>query len=132
MANPWDTLPVYWQAQVNAVAAINASFAEGDLNEDGQIDADDLSLWQAGVGKQSVRTWKIDGDANDDNVVDGADLLTWQRQVGANAAAAVVGAAVPEPSAVLSALVCTAETVCIQRRSAGEARFSGPAKDAQK
>ena len=127
MNNPWDILPSYWQAEVDAVAAINASFPEGDVNEDGAVDADDLSLWQNGHGEQSVRTWRIDGDVNDDNIVDGADFLAWQRNVDASAAIAAV-IAVPEPSAVLSALVCTAGAVCIQRRSTASPQMVGGQK----
>ena len=106
MNNPWDTLPSYWQAEVNAVAAINASFAEADLNEDGEVDADDLSLWKNGFGDHPFGAWRRDGDVTDDETVDGADFLAWQRHVGNPGAVSSQTAAasvVPEPAAWLLA-----------------------------
>jgi hypothetical protein len=111
--NPWDTLPTYWQAEVDTVAAVHDTFAAGDFNEDGAVDAADLATWQQGFGEASTRLWHRDGDATEDGVINGADFLRWQQQVGG---AGVVGAGVvgvgtsaalggaglaPEPSSIM-------------------------------
>jgi hypothetical protein len=94
MNNPWDTLPSYWQAEVDAVAAINATYAAGDFNFDGQVDADDLARWKGGFGSGTNRAA---GDANGDGAVNGDDFLQWQLDVGATAAASTA-IAIPEPT----------------------------------
>lgn len=64
---------------------------DADFDHDGDVDGDDLAIWQANGGA---------GDANFDEVIDGADALLWQQQAGNDATPAVaVGAAVPEPAA---------------------------------
>lgn len=107
MNNPWDTLPSYWQAEVDAVAALHETFAASDFNEDGDVDGADLAKWQSGFGDASVRVWHRHGDATGDDAVDGADFLLWQRQLGAAAIGA--GRVVPEPAswgiAAIAALV---------------------------
>ncbi|RIK76094.1 MAG: hypothetical protein DCC67_14365 [Planctomycetota bacterium] len=62
----------------------------GDFDEDGDIDALDLSDWVASFGAGGG----ADGDADGDS--DGADFLVWQRDLSAGPAAA----AVPEPAAL--------------------------------
>jgi hypothetical protein len=69
----------------------------GDFNGDGNIDAADLTAWQAGFGATGVT--HIQGDADGDADVDGADFLTWQRASGATPASTLV-ANVPEPSTI--------------------------------
>jgi len=76
----------------------------GDFNGDGVVDAADLN--DVGVGWND--RFGID--------LDGADFLIWQRNFGMGAPM-VASVAVPEPSTVLLALICTAGAVCIQRRS---------------
>jgi hypothetical protein len=97
MNNPWDTLPSYWQAEVAAVAAMNATFAAADFNQDGQVNADDLAEWRSGFAAGSTRA---EGDANYDAAVDGADFLQWQLDLGATAAA-TNAAAIPEPATIV-------------------------------
>jgi hypothetical protein len=103
MANPWDTLPSYWQAEVDAVAALHDTFAASDFNEDGDVDGADLARWEGGFGDASVRLWHHDGDATGDGVVDGADFLLWQQQLGASAVGS--GQAVPEPASLAIAAI---------------------------
>lgn len=79
----------------------DAFFNSGDFNNDGSVDALDLTVWKNsfGVNRQ--------GDGNADGVTDGSDYLAWQRQ----ASAPHVGS-VPEPSGfVLSALAA----MCLMR-----------------
>lgn len=104
MNNPWDTLPSYWEAEVAAVAQINASFMAGDFNESGHVDAKDLMAWRASFGQFASGAMHDDGDANGDGMVDGADFLQWQRELGQGSLPLVATAtAVPEPASVLLA-----------------------------
>ncbi|HEX6961504.1 MAG TPA: glycoside hydrolase family 44 protein, partial [Lacipirellula sp.] len=72
--------------------------AEGDFNNDGVIDADDLGHWRNGFGSGPNAGFS-DGDNDRDGEVDGQDLLAWQRALGAAAAGAA--SAVPEPGTLL-------------------------------
>jgi hypothetical protein len=115
MNNPWDTLPSYWQAEVAAVAAMNAAFAAGDFNQDGQVDADDLAEWRDGFATGSTRA---KGDANGDGAVDGADLLQWQLDVGATAAASSA-IAIPEPASLTLIAMILASRISLRQLLAG-------------
>ncbi len=80
-----------------------------DFSVDGQVEGDDLALWQSGFGSSPNAT-HAEGDANGDRDVDGADFLQWQREVLVPATAASLANPVPEPStmALLAALIfCT-------------------------
>lgn len=106
MNNPWDTLPSYWQAEVDAVAAINAALLPADFNDNGTVDVSDLNRWRTGFGATGAT--KFQGDANGDGVVDGADFLQWQQQSGQTSLPAVASAsAVPEPATAILAAVTT-------------------------
>jgi len=100
LSNPWDSLPSYWQAEVNAIAEINDSFLAGDFNEDGGVDGDDLANWRSGFGQTSGVAHK-NGDADGDGDTDGADFLAWQQQFGSDLPGLSVLASVPEPSALV-------------------------------
>ena len=82
-----DYAIAWWAASASLVS-------QGDFNNDGLIDGEDLVAWQASFGTDAG------GDANGDGVTDGADFLIWQRNVGASLAVPAT-AAVPEPSAAL-------------------------------
>ncbi|MCC6494180.1 MAG: hypothetical protein IT424_14295 [Pirellulales bacterium] len=79
---------------------------EGDFDEDGDVDAGDLTAWQQGFGLASGAL-HFQGDANGDGAVDAADYLVWQQQF-APALAQVANAAGPEPHAALLAVVAMA------------------------
>ncbi len=112
--NPWDTLPTYWQAEVDAVAELTNVFPSADFNEDGSVGGEDLERWRDGFGRAHPRVWRGDGDEDGDNDVDGEDFLQWQR--GLTPAEAIVAAApvhaVAEPTAnclgVAAAVLATA------------------------
>lgn len=70
-----------------------SSFAAADFNQDGAVNADDLSSWKSAFGASHLADVDGDGDS------DGVDFLAWQRQYSG---ASVVG--VPEPDAVALAL----------------------------
>lgn len=115
MNNPWDTLPSYWQAEVNAVAAINAALLPADFNDDGTVDAGDLSRWRAGFGAASAT--KFQGDATGDGVVDGADFLLWQQLSGQTSLpAATAAATIPEPRGALLATLASIVTALLSAR----------------
>jgi hypothetical protein len=71
-----------------------------DFNQDGVVDADDLSEWRSDFGPSPGSDADFDGDS------DGNDFLAWQRNLGAGVAATAAGSSVPEPSASL--LCCLA------------------------
>jgi hypothetical protein len=76
-----------------------------DFDEDGDVDADDLTAWNERAG-----LWVGMNDADGDDFQTGADFLYWQQQVGEtppsaadfdaaiNAALAASASAVPEPA----------------------------------
>ena len=72
----------------------------GDYNNDGAVDAADLTLWKAGFGAAGSAT-PMQGDADGDLDVDGADFLIWQRSY----ATPIPPTAVPEPSSIVVLLI---------------------------
>ncbi|MCA9235339.1 MAG: hypothetical protein KDA44_07695 [Planctomycetales bacterium] len=72
----------------------------GDFELDGDIDSDDLAIWQHSFGMSGAAQF-TDGDANEDGVVNGGDLLEWQRSL--TAAADTATTAVPEPAGMVLA-----------------------------
>ena len=92
--------------------SLNRPVVAGDFDADGDVDHDDLGVWQSefGVG--------AGGDADGDGDTDGNDLLAWQRNLGASSivAASAAGANVaPEPSGAWCALVGVACLAFFQR-----------------
>ena len=83
-----------------------AIFQDADFNEDLAVNGADLALWRNGFGTPSGATHS-QGDADLNGAVSGADLLIWQRQYSPSLAA-VTTAAVPEPGAIVLALLCVA------------------------
>ncbi len=53
----------------------------GDFDGDGEVDGEDLVIWQEGYGTNSDAE-ATDGDADGDADVDGRDFLVWQRNFG--------------------------------------------------
>ena len=75
-----------------------------DFDEDGDVDGDDLVIWQGNYSMSGAD--HTDGDADDDGDVDGRDFLTWQRQyTGPGMLVGSVSVAVPEPASVVLAVV---------------------------
>jgi hypothetical protein len=71
-----------------------------DFNDDGEVDAADLSIWETAFGASAA------GDADADGDTDGVDFLTWQRQLGMSIAEATASSgAVPEPGAATMLLL---------------------------
>jgi hypothetical protein len=102
------------QYTANSVVLFVDSTYEADFDRDGDVDGDDLAMWEQSYGDDTG------GDANSDSDSDGQDFLVWQRQLGlggpmatiANTAAA---AAVPEPaSGPLAAVIAIAVAACFR------------------
>jgi len=66
-----------------------------DFDQDGEVDTDDLTIWQTNYGSTSAP--QSSGDADEDGDVDGADFLFWQRQFGSQSSP-ISAASVPEPT----------------------------------
>jgi hypothetical protein len=92
--NAIDEAYVFDNLLVTGLVASNPA----DFNNDGLVNAADLTAWKTNFGLASGAT-KAQGDANNDGRVDGADFLIWQKALGAGSATAAF-AAVPEPTAM--------------------------------
>jgi beta-glucanase (GH16 family) len=93
--------------QGGAVHLDNAKFinvnlaAAADFNLDGEVNGEDLAMWQVGYG-MSTGADREHGDADGDGDVDGRDYLAWQREVTTTEPLSATSS-VPEPSAAWAA-----------------------------
>ena len=101
----------------NRVVAHVLEFLDADFDIDGDVDGNDLTIWQAGYGSGTLHS---QGDADLDGDVDGQDFLTWQRQFG-SAVQVVANVAVPEPACGWLAVV-TLLLIAVTRRRDTTAR----------
>ncbi|MCA9238211.1 MAG: hypothetical protein KDA44_22215 [Planctomycetales bacterium] len=100
--NEWDG---GMQQDFSALRSWAAAADNADFNGDGTVDGGDLLIWQRNYPTASG-AGVADGDANSDHAVDANDLTAWQSQFGP--VGAPLGAAVPEPQAVVLALLAIA------------------------
>jgi hypothetical protein len=71
-----------------------------DFDDDGDVDATDLTFWSPAFGTTAV------GDADGDGDSDGADFLAWQQQLGLDGTPAVgAGQSIPEPVSGILAVI---------------------------
>ena len=82
-----------------------------DFDSDGDIDGDDFLIWQVGFGVDAS------GDADNDGDTDGDDFLAWQAQCGSGVAASENAGQVPEPQALILALLACCRVVAARRRA---------------
>jgi hypothetical protein len=69
--------------------------ADADFDDDGDVDGEDLEIWQTAYGATDL------GDADGDADSDGRDFLIWQREFGAAPLSAFTASvAVPEPPSI--------------------------------
>jgi hypothetical protein len=93
-----------WFVNYNPANVTLVTTFAADFDEDGDVDENDLLLWEGGFGDTTAV--HMDGDADSDLDVDGTDFLVWQREfTGGSGSPASV--AVPEPANVLLMLVAT-------------------------
>ncbi len=71
LPNPWDTLPSYWNSEVN----LKCATTKPDANGDGLVNEADYNIWLSHYG-QTVLGISM-GDFNNDNKVDGIDYVIW-------------------------------------------------------
>jgi hypothetical protein len=82
----------------------------GDFDDDGDVDADDLTSWRADFGQTAGSDADGDGDS------DGADFLAWQRNLGTNGSpVAPLAAAVPEPASATIFIASLLTALMIER-----------------
>jgi hypothetical protein len=89
------------QTATSFAIGVTGSLA-ADFDEDGDVDGDDLTRWEAGYGTGMLHT---EGNADGDGDVDGADFLAWQQSLGWGVNATAASARVPEPGGALLAIV---------------------------
>lgn len=84
----------------------------GDFDADGDVDGADLARWRIGFGTATGAN-ASSGDADGDHDVDGSDFLIWQQEFHPFQPAA----AVPEPSALVAAVLGCVCLRAVNRRS---------------
>jgi hypothetical protein len=98
-----------WFVNYNPTNVTLVTTYAADFDEDGDVDENDLVLWEGGFG--STMAVHNDGDADGDLDADGTDFLNWQQQFGSGLEPPVVvsNVAIPEPmSVILFMLGCAA------------------------
>jgi hypothetical protein len=111
------TLPLglsWSQAQTATSFSIGVTGSlAADFDDDGDVDDDDLAIWQTGYNSGTLHS---QGNADGDSDVDGLDFLIWQRSFGWGGQAPLAAAVVPEPSG-MALLACLA--IVVLRRRGG-------------
>lgn len=92
---------VNYLGSIVQLEVIGVPMFTADFDNDGDVDADDLTQWQDNFGGPGS-----DADADADGDSDGVDFLAWQRQLGSGVSALASSNTVPEPSTFL--LICLA------------------------
>ncbi len=95
------------RGDVYKIIAAPIEIVPGDFDRDGDVDSDDLIVWQDSYGLDDR------GDADGDTDTDGRDFLIWQRNFSQEAVATAI--AIPEPTAIVIAMNFVA-TFCIRRK----------------
>lgn len=78
---------------LGAFESVPIVFDVADFDEDGDVDVEDLTIWQNSYGTTSGASHST-GDADGDGDVDARDFLIWQQSV---TTAATFASAIPEP-----------------------------------
>ncbi|QDS97661.1 PEP-CTERM sorting domain-containing protein [Adhaeretor mobilis] len=89
----WQLSPGGQSLFLNVVSSYTA-----DFDDDGDVDGDDLSLWEESFGMNANADADLDGDS------DGNDFLAWQREFAPSPSTSVA-LAIPEPSTLLLLLL---------------------------
>ncbi len=87
----------------------SGTFLGADLNFDGEVNADDVTIWQAAYGSSTMGDADLDGDS------DGRDFLLWMQQ-HTNPPGLAEVTAVPEPGSI--SLLCLAVAFFVTGRIA--------------
>lgn len=105
----------YYQDATGFHGFLATPVADADFNSDGRVDGLDFASWKAGFGLTAGGSKPL-GDANGDFAVDGADFLKWQTQLKFGGAVVPAKTAVPEPSALLIAVVSAVGLAIVGQR----------------
>jgi len=92
----------------NVVLEVVSPFA-ADFDNDGDVDADDLTKWQGDFAANGSSDADADGDS------DGADFLAWQQQLGSGVPSFAASQTVPEPSALWLLLAGFVQWTCVRK-----------------
>jgi len=126
VANLW-TLPTaptnfIWKYDLGTANQIKLQVEfQGDFNNDNAVDAGDYIIWRKNNGLATGALY-TQGDANGDGAVNGTDYTLWQSHFGnsitpaAGSGSGLAGATVPEPTALLLAVLGVFFTGMIRRR----------------
>ena len=92
-----------------------SSALPGDFNHDGRVDAADYTVWRGSLG--STKDLRANGDDSgpSQGVIDQADYQLWKANFGQSAGVGAIGAAVPEPTALLLGLIAALSFVSSSR-----------------
>lgn len=92
---------IEYLANAVQLQVVNKPFFSADFDDDGDVDATDLAIWQGAYDLNQL------GDADGDNDSDGRDFLLWQQQFGSAPLVALnpASTAVPEPANITLALI---------------------------
>jgi hypothetical protein len=106
-----------WNVTYNAtsvVLAVTGLGLAGDFNGDNKVDAADYTVWRNTFGAMGSN---LLADANGDEEVDHEDYQIWKSNFGLTAGGGG-STTVPEPSAILTAMLALAATLISRVRSA--------------
>lgn len=110
---------------VNSIQVL--SFAAGDYNFDGVVNAADYTVWRSQVGASlhiddhlnASPSTLLEADGNGDGVVDVADYSIWRDSVLQQGIGALTQVAVPEPSSLLLAVAAAGVLLGVRNHRAG-------------
>jgi hypothetical protein len=103
---------IAYLANAVQLQVVNEPFFTADFDDDGDVDATDLAIWDGAFDLNQL------GDADNDNDSDGADFLLWQQQLGSHPAVAA-GGAVPEPRSLALVALGVALVISMPRGARG-------------
>ena len=92
------TFHINYLANAVQLQVVNKPIFSADFDDDGDVDATDLAIWQGAFDLNQL------GDADGDNDSDGADFMLWQQQFGSHPAVGAL-ATVPEPTSLALLLI---------------------------
>ncbi len=102
---------------VFGTASVIVGGLSADFDKDGDVDGNDFLIWQDNFGERNHTS--NEGDTDGDGDVDGNDFLNWQDQFGEG----VTGSSqVPEPHAVILALILCGAALSVPGRSTSRER----------
>jgi hypothetical protein len=92
-------------------STFNAGRPAGDYDRDGDVDANDYTVWKSSFGSNA----NLDADGNNNGFVDAADYTVWRNNLGTNVGmGAATITSVPEPGSYLI-LVVGSVAVCLSQ-----------------